>query len=485
MKVMYKSAVTVTLALASLILSFQSNAADILGGGGNAAEELLLDWSNAKQANRVNTVKFSNSIASNDLTMLQNGKIDFAILDTPVSEALLTKMNLLQIPFALNGISIVVNLQNTQSTALKLDGPTLGKIFSGEISTWDDPAIIALNPKHELPNKPIILIHSGESSTDYALINRYIGSVNEKWKSNDNKREWPANSISTENFSSRIAGIKNTPYSIAYLPMQYMRQSKLSAVHLKNRDGNFIGLSDTGIIAASSATSTEDEFSGNLLLNKSGNASWPLSTYSFVVVNKNRVKEEKISHLLSVISYGLRLGSIKATAYNYVALPDQIAKPTLLRIEDFSATASTLPAAKTTPAKATPDNTQEEAARKKRLDEELNRQRSDSNTSAQEERSRLLKQQAEEQAREQAIREAKAAKLAAEEAIKAAQAAKIEAEKLAEKNRLIAAAEKERADKEKAEKDRLEKERLEKERAIQLRNQKDEDPLEAYRRSVR
>jgi phosphate transport system substrate-binding protein len=483
MKVMCKIVLTAMLSIATLSSSFQSAAADVLGGGGNPAEVLLMDWANAKLGSRTNTLKFSNSTASNDLTMLQNGKIDFAIFDAPISDAQLTKMNLLEFPIALNGVSIVANLQNSQSVALRLDSQTLGKIFSGEISSWDDPAIAALNPKHELPNKPIIFIHSGELSTDYALINKYIGSINEKWKASDKKREWPANSVYTENFSARIATIKSTPYALSYLPMQFMRQSKLSVVHLKNKDGNFTGLSDTSIIASTATINYDDGFSGNYLINKTGSTTWPLSTYTSIVIKSDRIKDEKIIQLLSVVSFGLRLGSIKATAYNYVALPDPISKSIQTKIETLTTSASTI--GKVVPAKITPDNSQEEAAKKKRLDDESNRQRAESNLSAQEEKNRLAKQHAEEQARELAIKEAKAGKLAAEEATKAAQAAKVEADKLAEKNRLIAAAEKERADKERAEKERIEKERIEKERAIQLRNQKDEDPLEAYRRSVR
>lgn len=495
MKLMNKIVSTVTFSLITSILSFQVFAVETLGGGGNAAEKLILDWATAKPGNRANTVKFSTSINSNDLTMLQNGKIDFAILDTPLSEADLSRMNLLQFPFALNGISIVVNLQNTMAGVLKLDSQTLGKIFSGEIASWDDPSIIALNPKHDLPNMPIVIVHSGDSSNDYPVFNNYIGNVNEKWKAGDfngKKREWPANSIFADGFSTRIASIKNTPFSIGYLPMQYMPQPSLSGVHIKNRNGTFVALSDTGIIASASTANLDDGQSASLsLINKSGNASWPISTFSFIVVNRDRAKDEKIAHILSVISYGLRSGSLKPTVHNYVAIPDQTSKSIIAKIETFTAGLNTGTTGKATPAKSDQDNAQDIIANKKRNEEELQRQRVDTNTTAQdevrrtEERNKAVKMRADETAREQAIKEAKAAKIAAEEAIKAANAAKIQAEQLAEKNRLIAKAEKERADKEKAEKEKAEKENAERERAIQLRNQKDEDPLEAYRRSVK
>jgi phosphate transport system substrate-binding protein len=494
MKVMYKTVSAVTFSLIASILSFQVSAVEIIGGGGNAAEKLILDWANAKPGNRANTVKFSSSIISSDLIMLQKGKIDFAILDTALSETDISRMNLLQIPFALNGISIVVNVQNTMAGALKLDSPTLGKIFSGEIVNWDDPSITALNPKHDLPNKPITIIHSGELSTDYPLINSYIGNINEKWKTGDlngKKREWPASSIFADGFSTRISTIKNTPYSLGYLPMQYMPQPSLSGVHIKNRDGSFIGLSDTGIISAASIVNIDDGQSATLsLVNKNGKASWPISTFSFIVVNRDRVKDEKIAQLLSLIAFGLKSDSLKPTVHNYVAIPDQISKSIIAKIETLTAGSNTATAARPSPAQTSQANALEALAIKNRSDEELQRQRSDVNAAAQEEsrraeaKSRAAKQLTEEMTREQAIKEAKAAKLAAEEAIKAANAAKLQAEQLAEKNRLIAKAEKDRADREKAEKEKAEKEKAEKEKAIQLRNQKDEDPLESYRRSV-
>jgi len=496
MKVMCKTVTAVTFSLVALILSLNTFAAEILGGGGNAADKLILDWANVKLGNKANPVKFSSSIFSNELVMLQNGKIDFAILDTPLSEADLTRMKLLQFPFALSGVSIVVNLQNTLAGTVKLDGPTLGKIFSGEITHWDDPAITTLNPKHDLPNNPITIVHSGEFSTDYSVISSYLGNVNEKWKAGDvngHKREWPANAILTDSFSNRISTIKNTPFSIGYLPMQYLPQPSLSNVHLKNRDGNFIGLSDTSIIASTSAVNLNDGQAASLsLTNKSGNASWPISNFTFIVVNKDSVNEEQIAQILSVINYGLKFAPLKTTVHKYVAIPDQISRSIMAKIEPLTSGTSAKTAGKSSPAKSSQPGAQEPLAIQNRNDDELTRQRTDARIAAAqdesrrlEEKNRAARQLADEIAKEKAIKEAKAAKLAADEAIKAALAAKLEAEKLAEKNRLIAKAEKERADKEKAERERAEAEKAEQERAIQLRNQKDEDPLEAYRRSVR
>ena len=49
----------------------------------------------------------------------------------------------------MGGIVPVVNLEGIKPGELVLDGPTLAKIFLGEIKSWDDPAIQKLNPKRQ------------------------------------------------------------------------------------------------------------------------------------------------------------------------------------------------------------------------------------------------------------------------------------------------------------------------------------------------
>ncbi len=454
-------------------MSYQSCAEDIIGGGGNAAEKLILDWAKFAPGYQKYSIKISSMYPSTDLGMLQNGKIDFSILDNPISDNELANKNLLQFPFALSGVSIVVNLPNALSGTLKLDSKTIGQIFSGEITSWDDPAITALNPKHDLPNKPIIIVHSDESSTDYPVINRYLGNINGKWKSGDiqgEKRLWPAKAILADGFTKRIFALQHNTYSIGYLPMQYMSQFSLLNIQIANKDGNFVSLSDTGIISSTSNVNINGSADNLIISNKSGANTWPISNFVFIVVNKKRIKEAKIAHFLEVINFGLKFASLKYTLYNYVAFPDQLSSPAIAKIENLIDPSSTASKEVKIPAiEVNQENTP--------TAEEI-RKAAESRRNA--ERQQLL----ENKEREQAIKEAKAAKIAAEEAIKAAKVAKMAADALAEKNRLIAKAEKEKADKEKAEQERAAKIQAEKERALQLRNQKDEDPAEAYRRSM-
>jgi phosphate transport system substrate-binding protein len=63
-------------------------------------------------------------------------------------------------------IAVTFNLDGIST--LNLDGPTTAKIFNGAITTWNDPAIKALNAGTNLPTTPInVVFRSDKSGTTY------------------------------------------------------------------------------------------------------------------------------------------------------------------------------------------------------------------------------------------------------------------------------------------------------------------------------
>lgn len=68
------------------------------------------------------------------------------------------------LPAVFGPIAITYNVKGV--TSLNLDGPTAAKIFNGAITSWDDPAIKALNSGTNLPPTPIhVVFRSDESGT--------------------------------------------------------------------------------------------------------------------------------------------------------------------------------------------------------------------------------------------------------------------------------------------------------------------------------
>jgi phosphate transport system substrate-binding protein len=68
------------------------------------------------------------------------------------------------LPVVFGPIAITYNVRGL--TSLNLDGPTAAKIFNGTITSWNDPAIQALNSGTALPAQPIhVMFRNDESGT--------------------------------------------------------------------------------------------------------------------------------------------------------------------------------------------------------------------------------------------------------------------------------------------------------------------------------
>lgn len=57
------------------------------------------------------------------------------------------------VPFAIDATVLLVNLTDVTSVSLSADA--IEKIWAGEITTWDDPTIVKLNPNFTMPATPI------------------------------------------------------------------------------------------------------------------------------------------------------------------------------------------------------------------------------------------------------------------------------------------------------------------------------------------
>ncbi len=68
----------------------------------------------------------------------------------------------IQVPAYISPIAVIFNVEGVDE--LNLDSATLAKIFKGEITSWDDPAIAALNEGTTFPAAPITAVHRSDDS---------------------------------------------------------------------------------------------------------------------------------------------------------------------------------------------------------------------------------------------------------------------------------------------------------------------------------
>jgi phosphate transport system substrate-binding protein len=79
------------------------------------------------------------------------------------------------LPAVFEPIAVTYNVNGVSS--MKLDAPTLAKIFNGGITKWDDPAIKALNPGINLPSTPIRVIFRSDKSANSSNFQQYLDAA--------------------------------------------------------------------------------------------------------------------------------------------------------------------------------------------------------------------------------------------------------------------------------------------------------------------
>lgn len=80
-----------------------------------------------------------------------------------------------ELPALFEPIVVVYHVDGVSS--LKLDAPTMAKIFNGTITKWDEPAIKALNGGTNLPAMPIRVIVRSDQSGTSAHFQRYLDAA--------------------------------------------------------------------------------------------------------------------------------------------------------------------------------------------------------------------------------------------------------------------------------------------------------------------
>lgn len=254
---------------------------------------------------------------------VKQAAVDFGASDVPLRADDLAKINLVQFPLVIGGVTAVVNIDGVAPGAIRFDGPALADIFLGKIDNWSDPAIKALNPDLKLPDAKIAVIRRSDGSgttfnfTDY--LSRQSAAFKEKVGS-DLMVPWPVGSGAKGN-DGVSAAVKQTKNSIGYVEFAQALQAKLSYATLRNRSGEWVQPDPKSFqAAASNAEWSKTEDFSLMLVDPPGHDAYPIAATVFVLMSKS-APWGRTRNTLNFMSYALDKGAGDATALGYVPLP--------------------------------------------------------------------------------------------------------------------------------------------------------------------
>ena len=161
----------------------------------------------------------------------------------------------------------------------------IARIFLGQITHWNDPAITALNPGVTLPDASIAVVHRSDGSGTTYIFSNYLSSVSPAWAAKvgtGKTLNWPAGE-GAEGNGSVTSTVYRTPFSIGYVEQAYSQGLLLPFAAIRNQAGKYV-LPSTQTIAAAAAQKphiTPTDFS---IVNQPGASSYPITGYSWALI---------------------------------------------------------------------------------------------------------------------------------------------------------------------------------------------------------
>lgn len=267
----------------------KSNDTTITGAGSTFVAPLVSAWTPALGRAFGYTVQYSAVGSGAGIQAITNHQVDFGASDAPLNPAQQSACSdCVQIPWALSATAVGYNVPGAPAH-LNLDGATISKIYLGEITNWNDPAIAALNKGANLPNLRITpVFRSDGSGTSYNFTD-YLSSVNGTWKTKIGVSTQPAFPAGQgAKGSSGVAGlVSRTSGGIGYFDVAYAIANHLKFAAVKNAAGKFLYPSLRRIQAAATAYPKVPANNEMHIVNppKSATLAYPISTYTYVIVH--------------------------------------------------------------------------------------------------------------------------------------------------------------------------------------------------------
>jgi len=304
-----------------------AKAADISGAGATFPYPIYAKWADEYKKVTGNGLNYQSIGSGGGIKQIKAKTVTFGASDAPLPGKELDEAGLAQFPTVMGGIVPVVNLDGVHPGDLTIDGPTLAKIFLGDIKTWDDPAIKKLNPGVKLPNQAIAIVHRSDGSGTTFNFAYYLADVSADWKSKvgvNTSVQWPSG-IGAKGNEGVANNVANTKGSIGYVEYAYAKQNKLTFTKMVNKAGKTVApTSDAFQAAAANADWKSQPGYGVILANQPGDKSWPMTAATWILVYKQPSDIAATGEALKFFAWAYKNGGKAAEALDYVPMPANV-----------------------------------------------------------------------------------------------------------------------------------------------------------------
>jgi phosphate transport system substrate-binding protein len=304
-------------------------ATTLSGAGSTFVAPMMSVWTKAYATSNSVQVAYQSVGSGAGVAQIQANTVDFGDSDAFMSDSDIAKAKgpIVQIPLVQAPVVAVYNLPGVTS-GLKFDGNTLGRIFAGAITSWNDPAIKALNPGISLPNTPIAVAHRSDGSGTTAIFTDFLTQTSPAWvtalggktTSVGKTVAWPVG-IGGKGNDGVSAVVSQTTGGIGYVELDYAIAQHQTYADVKNKAGKFIEpCEQTAANATVGITSYPPDLRIDIINQSTNPEAYPITGLTWALVYQNQTKAATAAALVNFFSWVLTKGQDMTGSVNFTPL---------------------------------------------------------------------------------------------------------------------------------------------------------------------
>lgn len=255
------------------------------------------------------------------------GTVDFGASDTAMKDEEIAKVGdkgVMLLPMTAGSIVLAYNLPEVTGE-LKLPRQVYTDILLGKITKWNDPKIAAANPGVTLPDQAITVVHRSDGSGTTGVFTKHLATISPEWKTKVGEGktvQWPAG-VGAKGNEGVTAQIQQTKGAIGYVEYGYAKNNNLKFAALENKSGKFVVPTDQSAEKTLESVKLPENLRA-FISDPEGAESYPIVTYTWLLVPKKVTDPEKAKTIEAMVEYGLTEGQKVSSELGYVPLPPNV-----------------------------------------------------------------------------------------------------------------------------------------------------------------
>jgi phosphate transport system substrate-binding protein len=263
------------------------------------------------------------------IQMMTDQEVTFGCTDAPLSDEQLARAgevggDVLFIPVVLGGVVPIYNLPGGPD--LRFTGEVLARVYRGEVTNWNDPALKELNPTIDLPDLTIAVVHRSDSSGTSYIWTEYLSEVDKGWTSVGTALSWPAG-IGQKGTDGVAGYVKNNPGAVGYVELTYALQNQIKYGAVRNREGEYVRADSRSVTRAaeSALKDVKPDLRRLPLTNMPGKGAYSIvgTTWAILYANQPPDKARLVADFLRWVTHQ---GQESTREMNYAPLPEGLVR---------------------------------------------------------------------------------------------------------------------------------------------------------------